>query len=608
MKNAFVLVVLVNLFTISSVFAQDDGERLYELYCAMCHNTPLAENIPPRQVLEQMNPQPVVDSMTHGKMQLQAQALSAEQKVLVAEFVTGKQLSAQPMASVNNANHCKENLSIDLNNAKAGWNGWGSNPQNHRFQKSENKITPANVGKLKLKWAYGFADADHAQSQPAIIDDKLFISSQTGEIHALNAKSGCTYWTFKADAGARNAMSLAEGIVAGQIPRPMLFFADAATNVYALDAETGQLYWKLKVGDHPAASATGSPIYHNNRLYVVLAGVAEEISAADPNYECCTFRGSITAIDVNNGAVVWKQHTLPEPQKREKNQIGTQLWGPAGVAIWSAPTVDAKRNLIYVGTGNSFADPAADTSDAILAFDLTTGKIRWSKQISKDVWILNCPADGYKDNKNCPKELGPDMDFSASPILATTKDGKDLLLATQKSGMGYALDPDNNGEIVWQYKWGQGSGAGGVYGAAIDDNNVYFAVADLFAPNPGGLKAVDIATGKEVWAAPPQEKVCDVKEPTCNSAQSSAVSVIPGVVFSASMDGGIRAYDAKTGKVLWVYNTNREFDTINGVKAQGGSISGPGQVVVDGMLYVSSGNGGLFGRAGNVLLVFEISE
>jgi polyvinyl alcohol dehydrogenase (cytochrome) len=350
---------------------------------------------------------------------------------------------------------------------------------------------------------------------------------------------------------------------------------------------------------------------YGNRLYVPMSS-SEENTAAMPDYECCTFRGSITALDTATGAVVWKTYTIDAPKRRGTSTAGKALWGPAGVPIWNSPTVDAKRGVLYAGTGNGYADPAPKTSDAIVAFDLATGKIRWVRPLLSDVWLFGCGANltgggsaSAAPNPNCPGETGPDYDFSASPALVTTSAGRDVLVVTQKSGWSYALDPDRRGKVLWRYQWGHGSGVGGVWGLGTDGTRAYFAVADQLMPAPGGLHAVNVATGARAWLAPPQPPVCRAG-PGCSSAQSAAVTVIPGVVFSASADGALRAYDAADGRIVWTFDTNRDFAAVNGVAAHGGSIDGPGVVVAHGTVYLTAGNAGFVGTPGNVLLAFGV--
>ena len=332
------------------------------------------------------------------------------------------------------------------------------------------------------------------------------MGSMSGAVYALDAATGCTYWTFEAEAGVRTAISVGP-VESGYAA----YFADAEARAYAVDTRTGEKLWSYKVDDHSAARSTGSPTLFDGRLYVVTSGVSEETAAAMPDYECCTFRGSLTALDAETGEVVWKTYTVSEPQPRGKSASGAQLWGPAGVAIWSAPTVDPRRGMIYAASGNAYADPAPGTSDAIIAFSIETGEIEWINQVipGGDIWILGCNAqstggnDGEGDNPNCPEDVGPDFDFSASPGLITLADGRDLLVVTQKSGVGYALDPDREGAVVWEYRWGRGSPVGGVWGSTTDGERAYFAVADQFTPAPGGLHAVDVVTGERVWDRPP---------------------------------------------------------------------------------------------------------
>jgi polyvinyl alcohol dehydrogenase (cytochrome) len=490
-----------------------------------------------------------------------------------------------------------------LSNPDAGshWNGWGANVANTRFQTGQQAgLAAADVPKLKLKWAFGIDNVTQARSQPAVAGGRLYMASDSGMVYALDPKTGCTYWTFKAQANVRAAISVG--------PRA-IYFADTKANAYAIDRATGEQIWVRRVDDHQFAKSTGAPTLYDGRLYVTAAGVGEETSGTRPDYPCCTFRGSVSALDANTGEVIWKAYTIPEaPKPRGKNSAGTQLWGSSGAGVWSAPTIDAKRGLVYVATGNGYSDPQQKTSDAVIAFDLKTGKMKWASQVTpKDVWVLGCPSrPGQPPNPSCPEDVGPDFDFAASPILTSLPNGRDIIVIPQKSGVGYGLDPDREGEIVWQYRFGKGAAIGGVWGAAVDQQQAYFAAADYMTPAPGGLHAVRLDTGERVWYTPPPAQSLCAGASICSTAQSAALTVIPGIVFSGSADGGIRAYSTKDGSVLWEFNTNRAFDTVNGIKANGGSIDGPGPIVVDGILYVTSGNGGLVGRSGNVLLAFSV--
>jgi polyvinyl alcohol dehydrogenase (cytochrome) len=606
---------LIASFTIASLtsFAASsqapNGEALFAQHCAACHLNPAEDKIPTRAAMGSLAPNAIVESLTEGTMRLQGQALSQTERVAIAELVTGRPVLAASRQLEQGL--CTASTPFAASSTLT-WNGWGGDVRNARFQKDAGGITAANVGNLKLAWAFGVADVTQSRSQPAIVGGRLFMASQSGAVYALDPKTGCTHWTYKARSGVRTAISVGPVGPANAPTGYAIYFADAEARAYAVDATTGKELWNRKVDDHPAARATGAPTLHAGTLYVVTSGVSEETAASMPDYECCTFRGSLTSLDATTGDVVWKTYTVEEPQRRGTSSSGKPLWGPAGSPIWSAPTIDERRGLIYAATGNAYADPEPRTSDAIVAFEIATGRIRWVNQIMPDTWILGCgaPLGGgdaitAEDNPNCPADVGPDFDFSASPVLVTLANGRDALVVTQKSGVGYLLDPERRGREIWEYRWGRGSPVGGVWGATVDDSRAYFAVADQLTEAPGGLHAVDLATGQRVWFTPPQAPVCTPGR-GCSPAQSAALTSIPGVVFSGGADGAVRAYASDDGKVLWTFDTNRDFMTVNGVKANGGSIDGPGPVVAGGMVYVTAGNGGIVGTPGNVLLAFGL--
>ncbi len=241
------------------------------------------------------------------------------------------------------------------------------------------------------------------------------------------------------------------------------------------------MIWKLKLDEHPAARITGSPVFYEGRLFVPM-GSLEEASGMAPEsrYECCTFRGSLIALDAETGRQLWKSFTVldpPKPYKKSRN--GTQMYGPAGAAIWSAPTIDAKRNLIYAATGDSYTPVENPTSDAILAFNMDNGSLVWSRQTTaNDNFIGGCPA-----SPNCPEVVGPDVDFGSSPMLLPIDGGKQIIVAGQKSGIVWGLDPDQKGKVLWNTKLGVGGLMGGVeWGAGADSDRAYVAISDLDVP------------------------------------------------------------------------------------------------------------------------------
>ncbi|HLQ77347.1 MAG TPA: PQQ-binding-like beta-propeller repeat protein, partial [Terriglobia bacterium] len=562
-----------------------EGAALFQRECAGCHVNPAADSrAPSRDALSGRMTDAIVAALNDGAMRLQGMRLSVAERRSVAAFLTAgtNQRPATTLAA-ESASLCKVSpLRIPGPETPPTWNGWGGTVTNTRFQSAQQAgLTAAQVPNLKLKWAFGIDGVVQNRVQPVVSGGRLYVASEAGAVYSLDARTGCTYWIFRAEAGIRTAISVATGAV---------YFADAKSNAYAVDLATGRQLWIRKVEDHPSSRATGAPTLYEGRLYVPITGVGEENTASRPEYGCCTFRGSLSALDAKTGEVIWKAYSVDEPKPRGKSSTGTQLYGPAGGGIWSAPTIDARRGVVYVATGNGYADPPQPTTDAVLAFDLQTGKLKWASQVAKDNWGLGC-GNGPVKNPNCPETVGPDYDFSASPILATTASGRQLIVIPQKSGMAYAMDPDKGGDLVWTYQAGKGSGIGGVWGAAVDGQQAYFAVADQRTPAPGGLHAVNLETGQRVWYTPPKAPIC-TSGPGCSAAQSAALTSIPGVVFSGSADGGLRGYSTKDGAVIWEFNTNREFETVNGVKAKGGSMDLGGPAVVGGMLYVDSGNGG----------------
>ena len=573
-----------------------DGEALFEEHCAACH---LADVVPRALAIDNMRalpPAAIVGALTDGAMQQQGAELSPAARRAIAEFITGRRV-ADDVDRATGA--CAPSSPAEWPGLDGGpeWNGWGAGVTNTRFQPAEHAgLAAEDISRLRLKWAFGYPRSATAQSQPTVVGGRLFVASERGVVYALDARTGCTHWSFAAQSGVRSAMTVSR--LADR--RHALFFGDFNANVYALDASTGAEIWRRDVETHEGARITGAPVLHEGRLYVPVSSL-EELLAADPEYPCCTFRGSVAALDAATGEPIWQSFTIPEtPRPRGRNPEGAFLMGPSGAAVWSAPTVDAERGLIYAATGNAYTEPAAAASDAIVAFDIDTGAIRWTHQLTPgDAFILNCRGG----NPNCPDDDGPDFDFGSSPVLATMTDGRDLLVIGQKSGVGYGLDPDRDGAIVWQYRVGEGNALGGIeWGFAVDARKAYFANSDYLTPEPGGLAAVRLRTGELVWYAEPHEPVCD----RCSPALLAAVTAIPGAVFSGAYDGLFRAYDAENGSVLWEHDTNRAYDTVNGVTARGGSINGPGAVVVGGMVYVNSGYAAFGGRPGNVLLAFGV--
>ncbi len=602
-------------FMISLLRAQD-GAAIYKERCASCHDTP-APRVPSLSTIKAMSGQAIYMALTRGLMKTQAAGLSSAQIFALISYIAprGGAHAATPALTVT----CKSQPEFPTGANIPEWNGWSTTVTNSRFQDAASAaLTAADLRRLKLKWAFNLGDVIDARSQPAVIGRYLFIGSGTGAFYALDADSGCTLWGFHAASGIRGGAAI--GDVAGA---PAVFFSDSGANVYALAAQTGKLIWKVRPVDHFATVATATPRFYNGVLYQAFSSF-EEVIGADPKYQCCTFRGSVVALNAANGDKLWQTFTIPEPATPTRmSPAGSQQYGPSGAAIWSTPTIDRQLGVLYVATGDNYSDPPTNTSDAVLAMDLKTGKLLWSTQLTSDDAFNNAcsiPIPG-----NCPVTHGADSDFGQPPILLSLGAGKRVLVIAQKSGLAHALDPDAKGKVLWQRRVGDGGPLGGSqWGSASDGSKVYVAISDLglgavadpkspkgfrFVLDPkkgGGLYALDPASGKIVWSAPAPATGCAASRTDCSPAQSAAITAIPGVVFSGSIDGHLRAYSASTGKVLWDTDTARSFGTVNRPPAHGGSIDAAGPAVVHGMVFVNSGYGQWGGMPGNVLLAFSV--
>ena len=574
-----------------------DGAALFARDCAACHDGAAGSRAPAPEILRQRSPEAILSALTAGGMRPQGGRLSGAERRAVAEYLSGR----APGGDITGASvgRCTSSPPLGDPDASPSWNGWAPSPSNTRFQPARQAALAAeDVPRLSLKWAFGFPDATSAWSQPTVAGGRVFVGSQNGTVYSLDARSGCIYWSFTARSGVRTALAFGPHPSA----RHAVYFGDTGANVYALDAASGRELWSRQMDAHPLARITGSPTLYQGRLFVPVSSI-EETAAAQAGYQCCTFRGSLNALDARDGAVLWRTFMVPEPQPSGKNAAGVAVWGPAGVGIWSAPTIDAKRNLVYAATGNTYSAPAQPTADAIVALDPASGAIKWIKQFTAQD-VFGCRAG----SPNCGEKAGPDFDIGTPAMLVTLPDNRDVLIVGQKSGMTFAIDPDKEGAILWQYRAGEGSIWGGVqWGAAVDGERAYFPVSDIRTPKPGGLHAVSLATGERAWYVPPPPLTCAAGT-GCSAALISAPTLIPGVLFSGSNDGALRAHSTKDGSVLWEFDTNRKFETLNGVKAGGGAIQGPGPTIVGGMLYLNSGYGDHLGRPGNVLLAFEVAK
>jgi len=589
--------------------APPEGRTVYLAHCAQCHEQNDAR-VPQREALQRMPRARIVRALDAGAMLAIGMTMHRDERIAVAEYLGTDAAASGPPPTA----FCADRSVRLAATSTTAWNGWSPTPNNARFQATGAGLTADRVPKLKLKWAFGFAGDVAAFAAPTVIDGQVFVGSAGGVVHAMRAENGCLQWVFQANGPVRAAIVVAP--VEGG--RHALLFGDLTGWFYAVSAETGELLWKQHVETHDSTRLTAAAAVHDGVVYVPVSSW-EEARAGDPTYACCTFRGSVVALRVRDGVQLWKTYMTETPPKEiGKNASNAPRFGPSGVGIWATPTVDAKRRLLYIATGDNYTEPASSTGDAVLALDMRDGRIVWTKQITEhDVFNGSCRnAPG-----NCPAGAGPDYDFGSSAILLDGGGRREMLLAGQKSGIVFALDPKKQGEIIWQTRIGKGGTNGGIeWGMATDGDLVYATVSDVartrqdnnlldprrYALDPqqgGGLTALRVKDGSKVWYAAPAP--CPAGAPAgCSPAQPGAVTQIPGVVFATSNDGHIRAHAAASGKVLWDYDTAREFATVNNVPAHGGSIDGPGPVVSNGLVLIGSGYPRNGGMPGNVLLAF----
>lgn len=588
---------------------QMPGAALYTQNCAFCHNGTVPK-APHLHWLEMMTPQAVVGTMTEGIMQAQAAGLSAEQRDQVAEYIT--QQSVDDAAQLAYAPVCAASgpgLDAGKPIIKAGW-GYDTN---RVVSPEQAGLTASQVGELQLQWAYAYPGALRARSQPSVGLGGLYVGSQDGSVYAMDLDTGCAHWRFQAGAEVRTGIVLVDAL--GDEP-PLAVFGDLLARLYAVNALTGELVWSKKVDEHPSATITATPTLSADALYVNVSSL-EVVAAADPNYACCSFRGKTLEVDVRTGNSTWSHYSIPEaPTKVAETSIGTAVLAPSGAPIWASATVDRKRGLIYVGTGENYSSPADGNSDAIIAIDAKTGERVWQRQtFSGDAWNVACMM---ADNPNCPAEDGPDLDHGSSILLVNLANGKQVLAAGLKDGTVIALDPDNKGELVWSTKVGRGSIQGGVhFGMAADGDTIYVPINDMNDTHNGavlsaedarpGVHALDAATGKIKWSHV-QENVCTADAPYCDPGVSAPLSAMPGAVIAGHLDGYLRAYAKDSGEVLWEFDTKQPQATVNGLTARGGGMSGSGPFIANGYLISNSGYGLYFHEPGNMLAVFKVAE
>lgn len=580
------------------------GERVYREHCAACHDSGAAR-APQPMLMQDMTPRAIHRALTEGVMRAQGAALSADEKRAVTEYLTGR---TPQQTAAREPNRCTgRHAAFDLAEPPP-FTGWGLDPHNsHTVPTALAGVDRATIGAMKLKWAFAFPEANRARSQPALGGGAIFVGSHNGSVYALDRETGCLRWRFEAEAEVRTGIVLSPWEAGDTSARPLAYFGDVTGNAYAVEALSGALVWKVAADPHPAATLTGTPTLHGDTLYVPVSSI-EEAAAAAPDYQCCSFRGSILALDAASGREKWRTWLAEPATPQGLRSDGMERLGPSGVAVWSSPAVDARRGQLYIATSDNYSAPATAMSDSILALDLATGAIRWRYQaLAGDAWNVACFTG---TSHSCPENPGPDFGFGAAPILAQGSDGREYVLAGQKSGWAFGIAPDT-GELAWKQRVGSGGVAAGIYfGMAANEGRLFVPVTDRpdgkdygFPARPG-LHALDIATGEILWYAP-ADNLCGENR-ACDPGFGSAITATPELVFTGADDGRMRVFDARSGERLWELDTTRAFPAVNGATARGGAIGGgAAPLAYKGTVIVSSGYGYASKLPGNLLLVFE---
>ncbi len=586
------------------------GEAVYDKHCAACHDNPAETRARSFETLSRMIPALIEYALTDGKMQAQAAALSPQELADLVNLFTGQTRSDNNW--VDGAMCAEDDRKVDLS-SDATIATFGLGHKNHRYlDAAAAGLAKADMPRLELAWVFAFPNITMMRSQPAIVGDTMFITPvDSRQLYALNlAGTPCVKWVYNSEVPLRSAITY--GLVD---ERGTLVFGDVSARVHAVDAASGTRLWVRDLKLFPESIITGTPQLAGDRVFASISQF-EIMIGHNEEHTCCTTHGGVAALDAANGEVLWLTPTMPDAEPVRDRGDGQMIWGPSGAPVWTSPAIDLKRGVLYVGTGEATSEPAHAHTDAILALELDTGKVRWSFQATaNDIFLAACRRENR--SLNCPPETSVerDVDFGASVIIAQRSDGRDILLAGQKSSDVWALDPDDKGRVLWHWNGGRGTANGGIHwGMAYNGSHVFAAISDPGRPRPGfeprpGLYALNVDNGELAW----EHRVvadCDGREtmaPYCRFLHgfSSATLAIGDTVVQGSLDGRLHIFDAANGDELFSYDTLRSFEGLNGVAGQGGAIDNASIVAADGTLYVSSGYG-MFGQPpGNVLLAFR---
>ena len=592
------LSLLFCFFSCPFVFSDESAKQLVESNCLNCHLDPNIQ-APSLESMSWYTKQGLVAVMQRGKMKSQSAHLTQEEQFLIADFISEAVVDDQ-------FEECQFDLKKKDVLGKSHWSSWGVTNTNTRYQ-PDSDIDSRNVSNLKLRWVFNVKGLE-SRSPPVVIGNLLIIGTSTGFIYALDKKTGCVHWSYRAEGDIRSSPLV-------KLNNAFLYFIDSYLTVYSLNLLDGSVRWKTDLPSEEFNFSTGSPVLYGSKLIIPISTI-ETVMPLDPFHECCKTSGAVVAVDVYTGELIWNHRVLPKAELIGKRLITrVKKFAPSGAAVWSTPTIDSSGNKIFFGTAQSLQSPASEFSDAIIALDFDTGKRIWSHQTTpKDAFNLACMIPLHP---SCPEEDGPDLDFGAAVIYTKDNQGKEIVIAGQKSGWVYAFDP-KDGQKIWSKRLGRGGKLGGVHwGMATKGNTLFVGISDREIPSDEGLYdmkpspglySLDISTGNLLWVSSIElRKDCE----ECNEKNllgfSAPISITNDVIFAGSLDGRFFAYTTQ-GKRVWAFDTKKDFIAVNAysTKAKGGSIDAAGPVIVDDWVFTNSGFGGHDQIPGNVLLAFSL--
>ncbi len=596
------------------------GKAVYEQACAACHDKPEAgSRAASIDALRKMSAQTLTTVLTTGVMKPVGDQLDRRQLRDVVAYL------AAPEGPTGTGwiddNKCPaDRAAVDLN-AKAAQVGFGVDQDNSRRQTSAQAgLRTRDLANMEVAWAFAMPKTSGLRGNGVVVGDTVFYpAGQAGYVVALDTRTGCVKWATQTPSGVRNSLAY------GQLGKggPMaLVGGDGAGHLTAIEAKTGKILWRKDPRHDKASPLSGSPLFAGDKIIVPVSAM-DVAAAMRPTHECCKSHGDIVAVDARTGDTLWTWHTMepPKPLGR-KNSAGVDLYGPSGAPIWSSPAYDPKRDVVYASTGENTSPPATKTSDAVVAIDAKTGKEKWVFQaLANDVWNMSCPIGppppGQPLKPNCffagEGSVLLDHDFGGGPLIFRGRNGREVILAGQKSGEVWALDPQD-GRKLWRHQFGKGTPLGGVHwGIATDGSRVFAPISDPNVPadrSAAGMHAVDVATGKIAWqwkATPNCEGERKARVGICGTKYglSAAPLVVDGAVLAGGLDGRLYVWEAASGKLLATYDTAVPYQPVNGIKGAGGSIDAAGLFAGDGMVFVNSGYASFGQMAGNVLVAYR---